>query len=37
MVETCRQQGRDPLQFLVDAVTAHFHNRSAPLTDVDGV
>lgn len=37
IVETCRQQGRDPLQFLVDAVTAHFHKRPAPLIHVNGV
>lgn len=29
-VETCRQEQRDPLQFLVDAVDARFHNRPQP-------
>lgn len=31
VAETCRQQRRDTLQFLVDAVNARFHNRPAPL------
>ena len=31
VVETCRQQRRDTLQFLVDAANAHFHNRTPPL------
>jgi hypothetical protein len=37
IVETCRQQGRDPLQFLVNAVTALFQKRRAPLIRVSGV
>lgn len=36
IAETCRQQGRDSLQFLVDAVDARFHNRPAPLLNIDG-
>jgi len=35
VVETCRQQRRDTLQFLVDAVDARFHNRPAPLLTRD--
>lgn len=37
ITETCRQQRRDTLQFLVDAVDARFHKRPAPLLTSDGV
>lgn len=36
-VETCRQQRRDTLQFLVDAVNAHFQDRTPPLLTPNGV
>jgi len=37
VVETCRQRRRDTLQFLTQAVTAHFHHAEAPLLTVSGV
>lgn len=37
VVETCRQQRRDTLQFLVEAVEAHFHHRTPPRLISNGV
>ncbi|MEI8384322.1 MAG: IS66 family transposase [Planctomycetota bacterium] len=37
VVETCRQQKRDTLNFLTDSVHAHFNHKQGPSLTADGV